>query len=254
MRLLVINPNTTATMTEKIGAAARRVAAPGTEILAVNPGSGPASIEGYYDEAMSLSGLLGLIAGRDDYDAVIIACFDDTGLDAARCLTDKPVIGIGEAAFHMAAMLSNSFSVVTTLGRSVPAISHNLARYGLATRCARVRASEIPVLDLEDPLSDACSRIGHEVARAILEDRAEAIVLGCAGMTDLARALSQAHGLPVLDGVVCAVALAEGMVRLGLATSRLGGYAPPRFDKSAPVRPGRGPAPEPGRAGSVSPD
>ncbi|WP_444460302.1 aspartate/glutamate racemase family protein [Rhodobacter capsulatus] len=243
MRLLVINPNTTATMTEKIGAAARRVAAPGTEIVAVNPGRGPASIEGYYDEAISLAGLLEVIGSRSDYDAVIIACFDDTGLDAARCLTDKPVIGIGEAAFHMAAMLSNSFSVVTTLGRSVPAISHNLARYGLAARCARVRASEIPVLDLEDPLSDASARIGHEVARAILEDRAEAIVLGCAGMTDLARALSQAHGLPVLDGVVCAVALAEGMVRLGLATSRLGGYAPPRFDKSAPVPPGRGPAP-----------
>lgn len=231
MRLLLINPNTTATMTEKAGAAARRVAAPGTEIIAVNPTHGPASIEGYYDEAMSLAGLLGVIGGRDDYDAVIIACFDDTGLDAARCLTEKPVIGIGEAAFHMAAMLSNRFSVVTTLGRSVPALEHNLTRYGLAARCARVRASEIPVLELEDPQSEACARIGAEVAAAITEDRAEAIVLGCAGMTDLAEGLGRAHGLPVLDGVVCAVALTEGMVRLGLATSRLGGYAPPRFDK-----------------------
>lgn len=232
MRLLLINPNTTATMTEKAAAAARRVAAPGTEIIAVNPTEGPASIEGYYDEAMSLAGLLGLIAGRSDYDAVIIACFDDTGLDAARCLTDKPVIGIGEAAFHMASMLANRFSVVTTLGRSVPAIEHNLARYGLAARCARVRASEIAVLDLENPQSDACARIGAEIDRALTEDRAEAIVLGCAGMTDLAGQLALAHGLPVLDGVVCAVALAEGMARLGLATSRRGGYAPPRFDKT----------------------
>ncbi|MFD2174294.1 aspartate/glutamate racemase family protein [Rhodobacter lacus] len=228
MRLLLINPNTTAAMTEKIGAAARRVASPGTEIVAVNPAQGPAAIEGYYDEAMSLAGLLGLIRGRADFDAVIIACFDDTGLDAARCVTEKPVLGIGEAAFHMAAMLANRFSVVTTLGRSVPAIEHNLTRYGLMARCGRVRASEIPVLELEDPASDACARIGAEVSLAIREDRAEAIVLGCAGMTDLAQNLGAAHGLPVLDGVVCAVAQAEALVRLGLTTSRLGGYAPPR--------------------------
>lgn len=228
MRILVINPNTTAAMTEKIGAAARRVAAPGTEIVAVNPASGPVSIEGYYDEAISVPGLLEVIRRTPDVDAVVIACFDDTGLDAARCVTDRPVVGIGEAAYHMAAMLSNKFSVVTTLGRSVPALEHNLHRYGLAARCARVRSSEVPVLDLEKPGSNARGRISAEVARAIEEDRAEAIVLGCAGMTDLTEALAAEHGLPVLDGVVCAVSLSESMVRLGLRTTRLGGYAPPR--------------------------
>ena len=228
MRILVINPNTTAAMTEKIGAAARRVAAPGTEIVAVNPASGPVSIEGYYDEAISVPGLLEVIRRTPDVDAVVIACFDDTGLDAARCVTDRPVVGIGEAAYHMAAMLSNKFSVVTTLARSVPALEHNLHRYGLAARCARVRSSEVPVLDLEKPGSNARGRISAEVGRAIEEDRAEAIVLGCAGMTDLTEALAAEHGLPVLDGVVCAVSLSESMVRLGLRTTRLGGYAPPR--------------------------
>ena len=228
MRILVINPNTTAAMTEKIGAAARRVAAPGTEIVAVNPASGPVSIEGYYDEAISVPGLLEMIRRTPDVDAVVIACFDDTGLDAARCVTDRPVVGIGEAAYHMAAMLSNQFSVVTTLSRSVPALEHNLHRYGLAARCARVRSSEVPVLDLEKPGSNARGRISAEVGRAIEEDRAEAIVLGCAGMTDLTEALAAEHGLPVLDGVVCAVSLSESMVRLGLRTTRLGGYAPPR--------------------------
>jgi allantoin racemase len=228
MRILVINPNTTAAMTEKIGAAARRVAAPGTEIVAVNPASGPVSIEGYYDEAISVPGLLEVIRRTPDVDAVVIACFDDTGLDAARCVTDRPVVGIGEAAYHMAAMLSNKFSVVTTLSRSVPALEHNLHRYGLAARCARVRSSEVPVLDLEKPGSNARGRISAEVGRAIEEDRAEAIVLGCAGMTDLTEALAAEHGLPVLDGVVCAVSLSESMVRLGLRTTRLGGYAPPR--------------------------
>jgi allantoin racemase len=233
MRILVVNPNTTASMTEKIGAAARRVASIGTEILAVNPASGPASIEGFYDEAMSLAGMLDLIRNASGYDAVIIACFDDTGLDAARCLTNRPVIGIGEAAYHMASMISNKFSVVTTLARSVPALEHNLHRYGLMARCGRVRSSEVAVLELEHPGSDARNRISAEIGRAVAEDRAEAIVLGCAGMADLAEALASEHGLPVLDGVSCAIGLAEAMVKLQLLTSRLGGYAPPPEDKAA---------------------
>jgi allantoin racemase len=226
MRLLVINPNSTASMTEKIGIAARAAASPGTEIVAVNPLHGPVSIEGYYDEALSVPGLLNVIQTTPAFDAVIIACFDDTGLDAARCLTDRPVIGIGEAAYHFASLISNKFSVVTTLARSVPALEHNLHRYGLSARCVRVRSSEVAVLELEHPGSDACLRISAEIGRAVAQDRAEAIVLGCAGMADLAKDLAAEHGLPVLDGVSCAVRLAEAMVGLGLRTSRLGGYAP----------------------------
>lgn len=227
MRILVVNPNTTASMTGKIGAAARRAAAPGTEILAVNPERGPASIEGYYDEALSLAGLIETVAAHPGADGVVVACFDDTGLDAVRCMTSAPVIGIGEAAFHFASVLSNRFSVVTTLSRSVPAIEHNLVRYGLAGRCARVRASDIPVLDLEkgDPAMRA--RICDEISAAIEDDRAEAIVLGCAGMTDLTASLAEEFGLPVLDGVACAVAFCEGIARLKLSTTKLGGYAPP---------------------------
>lgn len=231
IRILVVNPNTTASMTEKIGAAARRVASPGTEIVAVNPAHGPASIEGFYDEAMSLAGMLDVIRTAQGFDAVVIACFDDTGLDAARCLTDRPVIGIGEAGYHMASMISNKFSVVTTLARSVPALEHNLHRYGLMARCVRVRASDVAVLELEHPGSDACTRISAEIGRAVAEDRAEAIVLGCAGMADLAGSLAQEHGLPVLDGVTCAIGLAEAMVRLGIKTSRIGGYSPPPAHK-----------------------
>lgn len=231
MRILVVNPNTTASMTQKIGAAARAAASASTEIVAVNPKSGPVSIEGYYDEAMSLPGLLQTVAEHPQADAIVIACFDDTGLDAVRCMTDAPVIGIGEAGFHAASIIANKFSVVTTLSRSIPAIEHNLVRYGLASRCAKVRASEVPVLDLEHKTSVACSKISAEIARAIEEDRAEAIVLGCAGMTDLAASLAADHGLPVIDGVAAAVAIAEGLVRIGLKTSSRGGYASP-IDKS----------------------
>lgn len=102
MRLLIVNPNTTNSMTKKIGLAARAAASPGVEIIAVNPNSGPASIEGYYDEVFSVPGLIAEMGKVESVDATIIACFDDTGLEAARCLSDAPVIGIGEAGFHCA--------------------------------------------------------------------------------------------------------------------------------------------------------
>jgi allantoin racemase len=140
MQIVLINPNTTASFTTRIGEAARAVAAPGTRITAVNPPDGPVSIEGYFDEAYSVPGLLGEMARYEQSaDAAsitgyVIACFDDTGLDAARCAARAPVVGIGEAAFHLASLVAGKFSVITTLGRSVPALEHNLVRYGLASR------------------------------------------------------------------------------------------------------------------------
>jgi allantoin racemase len=228
MRIHVVNPNTTASMTEKIGAAARKAASPGVEVTAVNPAYGPPSIEGYFDEAFSVPGLLEEVGKAKSANAFVIACFDDTGLEAARCATAAPVVGIGEAAFHMASLIAEKFSVVTTLSRSIAPIERNLAKYGLASRCARVRASDVPVLALEEPGSDARAKIQAEIERALAEDGAEAIVLGCAGMTDLARDLEAIFGVPVLDGVACAVSLAESLARLGLKTSKRNTYAAPR--------------------------
>src|SRR5271155_3745602 len=207
MRIHVINPNTTRSMTLKIGAAAKAAASPGVEVTAVNPDYGPASIEGYFDEAFSVPGLIEEIGKVRDADAFVIACFDDTGLEAARCACVEPVVGIGEAAFHMASLIAAKFSVVTTLSRSIAPIEHNLVKYGLSARCARVRAAEAPVLALEDPDSSARRLIEREIERALAEDGAEAIVLGCAGMTDLARDLQHRSGVPVIDGVACAVSL-----------------------------------------------
>jgi allantoin racemase len=229
MLIHVINPNTTQSMTDKIGAAAKAAAAPGTDILATQPEMGPVSIEGYYDEAFAVPGMLARIAEAEarPVDGHIIACFDDTGLDAARALASAPVIGIGEAAFHAASLIAGKFSVVTTLGRSIPAIEHNLVRYGLASRCAKVRAAEVPVLSLEESNSPAQACISAEIEAAKLEDRAEAIVLGCAGMTDLAKRFTGEHRLPVIDGVAVAVGLIEMLARNGIRTSKLGGYASP---------------------------
>jgi len=229
MKVLVVNPNTSAGMTERIGAAAREAAGQGTQIVAVNPEHGPVSIEGYFDEAFAVPGMLEEImkGEREGAQAFVIACFDDTGLEAARCVASAPVVGIGEAAFHMASLIAHRFSVVTTLSRSIAPIEANLMKYGLYRRCARVRACEVPVLALDDPHSSAREKLSDEIARAKAQDGADAIVLGCAGMADLAASLARDHGLPVIDGVASAVKLAEALVSLGYATSKRGPYAPP---------------------------
>ena len=229
MRIKVINPNTTASMTALIGAAAREVAGPGVLIDAVNPAHGPVSIEGHYDEALACPGLLEEVrrGEAEGADAYVIACFGDPGLDAAREVASGPVIGIAEAAMRAASYLATGFSVVTTLERTVVVAEHLVVKYGMQSHCRSVRASDIAVLELEDPKSDAYARILGECRRALDVDRSGAIVLGCAGMADLCERLGGELGVPVIDGVAAAVVTAEGLVRMKLRTSKTGDYARP---------------------------
>lgn len=224
-KILIVNPNTTASMTETIGAAARAVAAPGTEIAAVTSVMGPASIEGFYDEAFAVPGLIAALLNARGADAGIIACFDDTGLDAARSAARFPVVGICEAALVTAGQIAKRIAVVTTLPRSIVPLEELVRRYGFAER-AQVSACNFAVLDLERPGSGAEEKLKAEIARA-LDKGAEAIVLGCAGMADLAHKLSQQFGVPVVDGVAAAVKQAEALAGLKLTTSRRGSYAFP---------------------------
>ncbi len=225
MKILLINPNTTESMTRKAEIAAQKVARPDTQIIATNSKMGPSSIEGFYDVACCLPGLLKEASRFSAIDAVIVACFDDTGLDALRCQLTVPVIGIGEAAYHAAAMVAYKFSVVTTLSRSIAGISDNLNRYGLSAKCVSVRATDIPVLKLEEEDPETLHILRSEITAAIEMDHAEAIVLGCAGMADLMSDLSKEFGIPVIDGIACAVGFAEALVSAGISTSKLRTYA-----------------------------
>ena len=224
-KILIVNPNTTESMTATIGAAARGVAAPGTEIVDVTSPMGPASIEGFYDEALAVPGLIKALTHAHDADAAIIACFDDTGLDAARSIMDFPVVGICESALVTAGQIAKRIAIVTTLPRSIVPLEDLVRRYGFAER-VRVSACNVAVLDLEKPGSGAAAKLDAEIALA-LDRGADAIVLGCAGMADLAAALSQKFGVPVIDGVAAAVKQAEALVGLKLRTSRRGAYAFP---------------------------
>ncbi len=229
MRIRVINPNTTESMTGTIAAAARAAAGPGTTILPATAATGPASIEGHYEEAVAAIAVLEAVrAGEaEGAEAHVIACFGDPGLLAAREIARAPVIGIAEAAMHLASLVATGFSVVTTLARTRIIAEHLVAAYGMERHCRRVRATDLPVLGLADPNADARGVIAAECRRALAEDGSGAIVLGCAGMADLAADLSVELGVPVIDGVGAAVKLAEALVGLGIATSKRGDLAPP---------------------------
>lgn len=218
-------------MTRSIEAAARSVAAAGTEIVATGSSTGPASIESAFDEAMALPGLLLAVreAERAGVQAHVIACFGDPGLAAARELANVPVIGIAEAAMHVACLLAPGFSVVTTLERTVSSAERLARRYGFEHQCRRVRATGIDVLLLERATDDEtlAARIEDECRRALQEDRSDAIVLGCAGMGALADRLADALGVPVIDGVAAGVKLAEALAGARWRTSKRGDRAPP---------------------------
>ena len=229
IRLLLVNPNSTESMTRKIETAARQVCAENTQIVAVNPDDSPASIEGHFDEVMSSQGLVKKIAWGEDqgFDAFLVACFDDPAIGACREIATGPVMGMCESAMIAASVVSTSFSVVTTLPRSVPIIEDLAQKYGMGRRCRKVRAANLPVLALEQGNSEAYSQIRDEIQRSVNEDRIEAVILGCAGMADLTQNLSADTGIPVIDGVVAGVKLLEGLVGARIATSKVGAYARP---------------------------
>jgi allantoin racemase len=232
MKLLLINPNTSAAMTAGIAQAAREVAAPGTQVVAVNPSFGPLSIEGHYDETIAAAGVAEQVrlAQSDPHgppDAVVLACFGDPGLDAAREAIDAPVLGIAEAAFHAASMLATGFSVVTTMTRTCIIAEHLVHKYGFERRCRGIHGTDIPVLALEAAGEAMLAQIEEASRAALARDRSGAIVLGCAGMAALTRELQQRLGVPVIDGVAAAVKFAEALAALGLRTSKHGDYATP---------------------------
>lgn len=229
MRILVVNVNTTEAMTERIAEQARSVAAPGTEIVGLTPSVGADSVEGNFESYLAAVAVMDRVLAFDEpYDAVVQAGFGEHGREGLQELLDVPVVDITEAAAHLAHLLGHRYSVVTTLDRTVPLIEDRLLLAGLSSHCASVRASGLGVLELEGDEERTVAAIVDQAERAVREDRAEVLVLGCGGMAGLDRRVREATGAPVVDGVTAAVKLAESLVSLGLTTSKVRTYAAPR--------------------------
>ncbi|MFE2188846.1 aspartate/glutamate racemase family protein [Streptomyces sp. NPDC059455] len=230
MRILVLNPNTTASMTASIRAIAEASASPGTEIVATEPLWGPESIEGHFEGYLSAAAVLDRLATYDEpFDALVMAGFGEPGREGAQELLDVPVLDITESAAQLAMMLGHAYGVVTTLDRAVPQIRDRLLIAGLAQRCAAVRGTGLGVLELEEDPERTVEAIVRTAREAVERDGAEVICLGCGGMAGLQDQVSAAlGGVPVVDGVAAAVRFAESVVGLGLSTSKVRTFAPTR--------------------------
>ena len=227
MRLLLINPNTTAAMTEHMVEAAEAVAAPATTVSGATVEDGVPFIDGFYDEALAAAGVVRCIAERDGtFDAAIVACFGDPGLYGAREVTPAPVVGIAEASFALAMALGHRFGILSTVDRATPGTIDLLRHYGLESRCAAIEPTGVEVLDLDGDPAAATDAIAAAGRRAIAAG-AEVLCLGCGAMVGTRDMLEGRLGVPVVEAVPAAVRLAESLVSLGLRTSKVRAFARP---------------------------
>lgn len=233
MTIYVINPNASEVMTRQLELENAGLGGKAGLLFQHCPAS-PKSIEGFSDGAKATYHLLERIEALEATsetshpDAYIIACFDDTGLDAAREITARPVLGIGQAAMHGATMLSDRFCIITAMERSVPILQRNVDKYGFRQQCAGVFAANMPVLALkEDP--NSYSKVLSVAKERLRENGGEALVLGCAGLSHWTDRLTRDLNMPVLDGVKLAIKFAQGLVDLNLRTSKVNAY---RFPES----------------------
>jgi allantoin racemase len=226
-RLGLLNPNTDGHHTDAMAGVARAALPSGCEVLAVTAARGPSSIESAADTVVAAAEVARMVRAQPDVDAFLIACFGDPGLAAARELAAVPVVGIGEAAYIAAGLVSGRFAVITTLRRGIPDLEDAIAAHGAANRCAGVLALDIPVAQQGAAFPDTTAAIVAASRRAVDELGADALILACGGMADVARAVQEAVGVPVCDGVGVGALLAYSLWRTGIATSRAGTYAAP---------------------------
>lgn len=229
MRIFVINPNTSESMTDHIRQELEKIRRPDTELTVVNPKHGPVSIESAYDEALAGPPTLELVrrANEEGYDAIVLACFSDPALEAAKEVSDIPVIGIEEATLHVAAMLGHKFSIMTSLSRRIPTREVHVRLRGLESAFASAPAMNMPVLEMDANPAKAKARILELARKAVQEDGAEVIVLGCAGLAGYAEDIERELGAVVLDPTAVAFKVAEAIADLGLRHSKVGHFARP---------------------------
>jgi len=224
-RVTVVNPNTSVELTDAIVAAAQRVCGPGVTVRGVQPSDGVPSVESHAEEAIAAVGVLDQVrTHQGDTDAYVVACFGDTGVNAAREVATCPVVGMTEAALQTACLVAHRFVVITLPARTVAHSDRVIRALGLEHRC-RVVAVDVPVAELVGGSTHLLDAFTAAARAAMSEDGAEAVVLGCAGLADLGGPLSDALGVPVVDGVAAAVGIAAGLVAMGLNTSRANTFA-----------------------------
>jgi allantoin racemase len=226
-KVLVINPVTGASLGETSGRYFKELAADsGMQIDNAVLTTGPASVETLFDEAFSGPGVIELvIANRDRYDGIVVNCFADPAVEAARELVEIPVVGPAEASMLLATTLGHKFSVISTFKNTGPWVERQARALGLESRMASAIGVEIPVLQLNSDPEGTSREIIAAARMAIERDGAEVIVLGCTGMALLAESIRKELGVPVVEPAAAALKTLQMLFDLGLRHSKVGVYA-----------------------------
>jgi len=229
MKIMVINPNSSVDMTNHIRKTLESIKRPETELIVTCPDKGPVAIESAYDEILAAFYCMDLVkkANVENYDAVIIACFADPGLVAMKEISNILVVGIQESSLHVASMLGNKFTILTPMKKRIPSKYNNVWRNKLSNNLASVRELGMTVTETDEKPDLAQKRIMEVAKKAVEEDGAEVIILGCAGMTGYAEKVAKELNIVVIDPTSVAFKYVEAMVEVGIKQSKRALYAHP---------------------------
>ena len=226
MKIKIVEPVITEEFVEETEKEVTKYISPDTEIDVEGIKYGTASIETSYDEYLCAPNILKIVeeAEKDGFDGAYINCFGDPGLEGAREVVDIPVVGAGHTSIFIAAELAHKFSILTILESSVPRDEEKVIKEGMSEKLASVRSIDIPVLDLEDR-SKLVNGLIEESKKAIKEDGAHAIVLGCTGMIDLNDKIEKGlsdlgYYIPVIHPVPTSLKYLEMIIQLNLLQSK----------------------------------
>lgn len=230
---MVLNPNTSRIVTDKVAGVVRRIANPDTEVVVLQPQHGPESLESFYDEARVTPYTLEIVnqANLEGFDAVVLAAFCDPGLEALKEISNIPVFGLEEASFSVALMLGNKFGILTEKKHKEAVKAREVRKHGLESRFASVRALNMGVVEIaSDP--QKVKETGIAVARRMIEeDGAEVIIMGCASMAGYSEELHAILKVPIIDPVAVTFKMVEALAPLKICHSKIGLYATPAPQK-----------------------
>ena len=226
MKLLVINPLVSPPFNEMMKEALSRRLDTAAELTVIGLTEGPACIEGFADEVLAAPQVLSIVEReKDNYDGFFINCFGDVAMDALREITDKPIVGAGEAAYFMAGAVGVPFSIVTIGSNARNKNGYRFKEMGCC-RFVSTAGIEEGVLALNDDPKETARHIAEAFLKEKEQKGSELLVLGCTGMIDVAAMVKEILGTPVIEPCTAGIKLLESFVSLGISHCRGGKYTP----------------------------
>jgi allantoin racemase len=228
MKILVANPNTSTGVTDRLVAAGKLVASPGTELIPMTAPRGVPYIATRAEAALGSAMMLEMLAERrGTFDAAVVAAFGDPGLGGARELFDFPVVGMAEAAMLVACTLGRKFAIVSFAKALEPWFAEIVEWHGMSSRCAAIQMLDSAFTNVNDVADEKEQLLVDLANRVVTHNGADVVILAGAPLAGLANKLRERVPVPLVDGIQAAVAMAEGLVRLNPRKATAGTYRRP---------------------------